>query len=71
MSNKDKDKDNELIATCNQCGFSVYPDKFEPALSIYHDLRCPKCGKTDIDYTNGSYKDNFLVLEEEKESDKK
>ncbi len=53
---------DEKLATCRQCGFSEQPDKFDVCLSPYHDLRCPECGTTNIDWTNGSYKDNNLVL---------
>lgn len=38
-------------ATCNGCGFTAHPDGFKPCTSAYHDLRCPKCGTTDIDTT--------------------
>ncbi len=59
----DKDnKEEESVATCNQCGFSASPEEFEPCLSPYHDLRCPECGTTDVDWTNGSYVDNTLLL---------
>lgn len=60
--NKNNEKENDTsIATCNQCGFSASPEEFDACLSPYHDLRCPECGTTDVDWTNGIYKDNTLV----------
>jgi len=60
---KDKnDKEETSVAVCNRCGFSAPPEEFEPCLSPYHDLRCPECGTTDVDWTNGSYVDNNLSL---------
>ncbi len=56
------EKNKELVATCRQCGFSTPPEKFDACLSPYHDLRCPECGTTDIDWTYGCYIDNNLVL---------
>lgn len=58
----DTDEKNTMIASCRLCGFSAHPDEFDPALSVYHDLRCPKCKTTDIDWTYGGYKDNFLII---------
>ena len=49
-------KEQELcndVATCNRCGFSGHADKFEACLSVWHDLRCPMCGTTDINQSNG------------------
>lgn len=50
---------------CNQCGFQGDPSEFDPCLSPYHDLRCPKCGTTNIDTSDqgeeyGYGKSNFL-----------
>lgn len=45
---------------CNGCGFTAPPEKFEPSMSPYHDLKCPKCGTTNIDWDCGSYKGNSL-----------
>ncbi len=62
--NKENAEDNkELIATCIQCGFSAHPEKFHACISVYHHLRCPDCGTTNIDWTYGSYRDNTLVLD--------
>lgn len=58
-----EDEEIELIAICRGCGFSAHPDKFDISISLYHDLRCPKCKTTDIDWTYGSYKDNTLVTD--------
>jgi predicted Zn-ribbon and HTH transcriptional regulator len=38
-----------MKAKCKQCGFYDDADKFEPTMSVYHDMRCPKCGTTAID----------------------
>ena len=48
--------------TCEQCGFTASPDEFEPSLSAYHDLKCPRCGTTDIDWEYGGYIHNNLDL---------
>lgn len=37
------------MPTCNGCGFTGDGDDFDAAFSAYHDLRCPKCGTTNID----------------------
>jgi len=34
---------------CNHCGFTGTPESFPPALSVYHDMKCPKCGTTNLD----------------------
>lgn len=49
------------------CGYEGPVENFLAALSIYHDLCCPKCGTTsidtsDIDTPNSTYKNNFLDL---------
>lgn len=32
---------------CEECGFKAdSAGDFEPAFSLYHDIRCPKCGST-------------------------
>lgn len=54
--------EEDLNAICNECEFSGHPDEFDAALSAYHDLRCPKCGTTNIRHSYGSYKNNTLVL---------
>lgn len=36
---------------CNGCGFEAEADDFDACMSAYHDMRCPKCGTTDIDTT--------------------
>ena len=54
--------EEDIRATCNECGFSGSPNEFDMALSPYHDLRCPKCKTTNIDWNCESYKDNTLVL---------
>lgn len=45
---------------CEQCGFTAGPDEFYPSVSAYHDLKCPKCGTTNIDWNCGGYKHNNL-----------
>lgn len=37
------------MATCLECGFTAKGEDFDPCISPYHDLRCPKCGTTHID----------------------
>lgn len=56
-----EEKEEELRATCRGCGFSAHPDEFDACLSVYHELRCPECGTTDIDWIYGSYVNNTLV----------
>lgn len=48
--------------TCRECGYHGSPDSFPAALSVYHDVRCPKCGTTNIDGDFGDYKDNSIEL---------
>ena len=45
---------------CEQCGFTAGPDEFEASYSPYHDLKCPKCGTTNIDWNCGVYKHNNM-----------
>ena len=45
---------------CEECGFTAYPEEFNPSLSVYHDLRCPICGTTNIDWDCGGYEHNNL-----------
>ena len=54
--------EEDIKATCNECGFSGHPNEFDAALSPYHDLRCPNCETTDVDWTCGSYVNNTLVI---------
>jgi Zn finger protein HypA/HybF involved in hydrogenase expression len=64
MNNEEKDIDDKnLMAICNQCGFSADPDKFDPCLSPYHDLRCPECGTTDVRNSHESYENNVLTTD--------
>jgi hypothetical protein len=41
----------ELIARCRRkgCEYEGSVDTFKPAMSPYHDMRCPKCGTTNVD----------------------
>lgn len=39
------------IAKCTKCGYSAHPDRFNTSFTPYHDLKCPKCGTTEIDTT--------------------
>lgn len=34
---------------CNECEWTGDADDCPPSLSIYSDLRCPKCGTTNLD----------------------
>jgi phage FluMu protein Com len=34
---------------CNRCNFEGTPNEFEASFSVYHDVKCPKCGTTNID----------------------
>jgi len=36
-------------AVCEECDFCETPDNFLPAFDVYHAIRCPVCGTTDID----------------------
>lgn len=62
-NNENTEREKELKAICLGCGFSAHPEEFDACLSVYHDLRCPKCSTTNIDWTYGKYKDNTLVLD--------
>lgn len=42
-------------AKCNECGFEGTPEEFNASFSAYHDLKCSKCGTTNIDTTNVDY----------------
>jgi hypothetical protein len=37
------------IARCKGCGFEDDVKKFDDCVSVYHDVRCPRCGTTAID----------------------
>jgi predicted nucleic-acid-binding Zn-ribbon protein len=45
---KDRSK-HKVTAKCKRCHYSDTPDFFDASESLYHDLKCPKCGTTDID----------------------
>ncbi len=45
---------------CEQCGFTASPDEFDASISLYHDLKCPICYTTNIDWDYGGYKHNNL-----------
>ena len=47
---------------CEECGFTASPDEFDASISAYHDLKCPKCGTTNIDWDYGGYKHNNLDM---------
>lgn len=51
IKNNKNNEEKELKAVCIECGFSGSPDEFDACLSIYHDLICPECGTTNIDWT--------------------
>ena len=62
------------MAKCNQCDYEAKGSAFDACFSAYHDLRCPKCGTTDVDTSEenkelkGEYgygDDNFLHLKTE------
>jgi predicted Zn-ribbon and HTH transcriptional regulator len=45
------EQEKQIIETaiCLGCGFADHPDNFKPCISVYHDLRCPNCGTSEID----------------------
>lgn len=47
---------------CEECGFTASPDEFDASISAYHDLKCPRCGTTNIDWDYGGYKHNNLDM---------
>jgi len=47
---------------CEECGFTASPDEFEASSSAYHDLKCPRCGTTNIDWDFGGYEHNNLDI---------
>lgn len=64
-------------ATCNVCSYKAPPRFFEPVMSLYHDLRCPGCGGTDVDTSQlaesdseyGYGESNSLIIGEEEVED--
>lgn len=34
------------------CGHQGPADGFKPAIGVYHDMHCPKCGTTQVDTTD-------------------
>jgi predicted RNA-binding Zn-ribbon protein involved in translation (DUF1610 family) len=34
---------------CKACKYQDIPDNFDTCYTVYHDLRCPKCGEVQID----------------------
>jgi predicted nucleic-acid-binding Zn-ribbon protein len=38
-----------MMVICKRCGYQNTPDQFDGSNTIYHDLKCPKCGAIDID----------------------
>lgn len=56
-----EEEEEEPTVICRGCGFSGHPDNFDACLSVYHDLKCPECGTTDIKYSYGSYINNTLI----------
>ncbi len=50
--------------TCRTCGHTGPPETFPPAFSVYHDLQCPNCNSTNLNWDCGCYKGNTLVLPE-------
>ena len=49
----------ENIVLCKSCGYRDSVDAYYPTVSIYSDVRCPKCGSTDNEH-NEHYQDNLL-----------
>lgn len=47
---------------CEECCFTASPDEFDASISAYHDLKCPMCGTTNIDWDYGGYKHNNLDM---------
>jgi predicted nucleic-acid-binding Zn-ribbon protein len=44
-----KPRGHRMVATCKRCYYRNTPDFFDGSDSVYHDLKCPKCGTTKID----------------------
>lgn len=66
------------MAICNGCSFSGNANQFAASLSAYHDLRCPRCGTTDINtklenenIKGYGYGDNNTLQKKNKGRDKK
>ena len=36
------------MPSCNECGYTGPTESFPPAMSVYHDAKCPKCGTTNL-----------------------
>lgn len=58
---------------CNNCGYEAKVDDFDAAMSVYHDLKCPKCGTTNLDTSDiaetwGYGDDNSLQTNKEKDA---
>lgn len=43
---------------CYSCDFWGEIDEYNPCVSIYNDIRCPKCGSTDNKH-NAEYQDRL------------
>ena len=66
----------EITVRCNGCGWSGPPDDCPGTTSYHSDMRCPKCGTTNLDTSEinrewasrgeryGYGDDNFLVAEQ-------
>jgi predicted nucleic-acid-binding Zn-ribbon protein len=39
----------DVDVVCLGCGYKGKTETFDSCLSPYHDLRCPKCGTTNLD----------------------
>lgn len=36
----------------DDCGFEGHADELKPCFGVYHDMRYPECGTTDVDTEN-------------------
>lgn len=48
---------------CISCGYSGAIETFDAAMSIYNDIRCPKCGSTNCDRNSKYQKELFEGME--------
>jgi len=47
------------VIICLSCGYEGEPESFDVSLSVYSDIRCPKCKSTNNKH-NSDYKDSLL-----------
>jgi predicted Zn-ribbon and HTH transcriptional regulator len=52
------DLSTNKIVKCESCGYEGTISTFDPSISVYSDIRCPKCNSTNNKH-NKEYLDNL------------